>query len=227
MTPEEIELFQKNGPSKILTDDVDLVEVWNKYEAEDNKAICGAGTSTYDETVRMNSILYRNCGVEAYIDFTYTGRVIDIGAGYDILRGFCPTSEYYPVDIKPRTPSTIVVKNEKLPFRDNFTWYVFSLNMFQHINVERRLRYVQEAYRILKPGGRFFIGASIHNPFSLMNPVNYDGVEYAKTGEYFVPFINNQEIATWIDVGFYPIFMKFSFVPGLSVIYLGKFNEST
>jgi ubiquinone/menaquinone biosynthesis C-methylase UbiE len=49
-----------------------------------------------------------------------------------------------------------------LPFENNLFDIVFTSMVFHHIKPDEHLRYIMEIYRVLKPGGRFYLFE--HNP---------------------------------------------------------------
>lgn len=103
--------------------------------------------------------LLRNLQYEALAELTpFRGRSLDIGGGrinsYYKLLSF--EGEVESVNIDPSVnPTHLLDLNEPLPFRSDTFDNFFSLNTFEHIKQDQVS--IQEALRILKPGGFFCI----------------------------------------------------------------------
>lgn len=88
------------------------------------------------------------------------GNVLEIGCGVGRLL----KDGYVGVDIstemleicRSRKPNRVVHNNGRtLPFEENEFDFVYSYLVFQHIPEEAVMGYIDEAYRVLKPGGKF------------------------------------------------------------------------
>lgn len=204
-----IETFKEKvaNPSEyILPDDANLVDIWNKYVAEDDKSICGSGTTDINEINRLNQALIKRSGYTTSAPIA--GTLVEIGSGYNSLYGLLNEHiKYYPCDIVQRTPMTIQIENGKLPFADNSIDYVVAINCLQHMTPTHRLQYIKEAYRIL-------ITNNYPNLFVTYNMQN-DSYPYAITGDYLVPKVTKEEFTTWIDEGLNTYSSTFNYYNGM------------
>lgn len=112
----------------------------------------------------------------------FKGNVLEIGCGVGRLL----KNGWYGIDIsdemckiaKQRKPKAIILQNDgrTVPFDDNLFDAVYSILVFQHIPFEAVKSYIEEAYRVLKPGGMFifqFIAGDEDEPYSKHHPLPY------------------------------------------------------
>lgn len=205
---------------RLLPDDIsskDLVDIWKKYEQEDNTAICGTLESkSIREINQLNSRLYKACGLLNHLP--EWGSLVEIGAGYGSIKRFLAMYvDYYPCDIIERTPETIVLEDYKLPFEDETKSTVVSVNCFQHITPPNRLKYIKEAHRVLDKQGMCFVTYT-------KRPI--DAPQYAITGDFIVPYVTSSEINSWFDVGF--SYMSSTVRnDGFTGLWMQKYHERT
>jgi ubiquinone/menaquinone biosynthesis C-methylase UbiE len=107
-------------------------------------------------------------------------RVLDIACGtgrtLKMLRGALPDASLYGVDLSPaylrkanqllsevrgELPQLLQANVEALPYLDGYFQAVSSVFMFHELPPEARQRAIEEAYRVLQPGGIFVICDSI------------------------------------------------------------------
>lgn len=83
-----------------------------------------------------------------------SGKVLDVGAEYALLKDYLPGCEYYGIDIDPKKEFILKcdVSVDRLPFEDGSFDYVFLMEILEHLqNPSHCLR---ECKRVLKPGGK-------------------------------------------------------------------------
>lgn len=193
MNLETFEEKIKEPEKHLLDDNADLVNIWNRYTEDDNKSICGAGTTDINEINRLNYALIKRSGYLCYAPIA--GNVVEIGSGYNSLAGFLNENiKHYPCDIVKRVPMTIEINNGELPFKDKTVDFVVAINCFQHMTINHRLKYIKEAHRILQD-------VSYPSLFVTYNMDN-DSYKYAITGDYLVPKVSKKEFDSWLEVGF-------------------------
>lgn len=222
ITLEQWDEYRENGiPEEVmLTDDMGLEEIWEKYVEEDDKAICGMGTHDPRVANQVNVLLAKYIGIEACLpDY---GQVVDIGAGYNCIERLLAKSvDYFPCDLVKRTPTTTVI-NGTLPFEDNSTDCVVSNNAFQHMTPNQRERYVEEAMRILKPRGDLFIGCNTTcGLFKSARTLEFEGKHYVATGDFMTTIPDDKEVNNWIAKGFHIVTIN-SRTDGYTGIWLKK-----
>lgn len=91
------------------------------------------------------------------------GSVLDDGGGAGPFRPYCEGMEYINLDPSPGilkddpgpAETKVVGAGEDLPFPDNRFDNVVSIAVLRLVSDDKR--YLQEAYRVLKPGGRFVL----------------------------------------------------------------------
>ncbi|HUW14887.1 MAG TPA: methyltransferase domain-containing protein [Anaerolineae bacterium] len=103
-----------------------------------------------------------NSTIVEYLPLAAGQSVLDDGGGYGYLRHFLPSeTTYYNLDFSyeiirfDRSSKRCVGRGERLPYRDDFFDNVVSGDVLEH--VADKVRYLNEAYRVLKPGGRFVV----------------------------------------------------------------------
>lgn len=111
------------------------------------------------------------------------GRVLDVGAGgnelattyeEDVPEG----GEYLAVDVDPAPGIDVVGDGEALPFADDCFDAVVLSAVLEHLRPTTVPRVVEEAYRVLRPGGRAL--ASV--PF--VEPLHVEPDDYARYTPY-------------------------------------------
>lgn len=94
-------------------------------------------------------------------EFLVPGNVLDDGGGFGYFEMFVPNHNYYNLDISPamlkhcRAKNKILGSGENLPFGDETFDNVVSIGVLRHVIDEQA--YLDEAVRVLKPGGRFVL----------------------------------------------------------------------
>ena len=96
---------------------------------------------------------------ELLMQLDIRGSLLDLGGGERAMyHQYLPKKidEYFSVNIDPNiNPTHLVKPGEKLPFDDNSMDNCLSLNTLEHVYDDQFL--IQEIFRVLKPGGTFFI----------------------------------------------------------------------
>ena len=91
-------------------------------------------------------------------------RILDVGGGFGIMAHFLPDfvdrKNYYNLDIslqmlKYSPYNNILAAAEAVPFGENSFDYVVSSDALEHVN--NKIGVLTECYRVLKPGGLFFL----------------------------------------------------------------------
>lgn len=92
------------------------------------------------------------------------GKILDVGGGFGVLTDFLPDlldrGNYYNLDVSVEMLrycpyNNILAAGEKIPFRENSFDYVASSDALEHVNSKTEV--LTECYRVLKPGGKFFL----------------------------------------------------------------------
>ncbi len=99
------------------------------------------------------------------IDFLKQPKMLDIGASSGVMVALAKDMGWDAYGIEPslagvercrvKNLNVIQAKAEKLPYPDNFFDLVHSHHVFEHLN--NPFEAAEEVFRVLKPGGRFFI----------------------------------------------------------------------
>lgn len=149
--------------SLLTREDRLLLEInyWNEAAKDpdvDNKFICNLSTKECLEAIGP-----------------LTGKVLEIGCGVGRLM----KENYYGIDIskemieiaKKRRPECVfkVCDGRTIPYADETFHCVYSMLVFQHLDKDGVVSYLNEAYRVLIPGGKFrfqFIEGDEDEPFS-------------------------------------------------------------
>lgn len=92
-----------------------------------------------------HSGLLRNCLSSA------GPRKMQIGSGDNVLEGWLNT------DFHPRRDVLFLDVTQKLPFEDATFDYLFSEHLLEHLPYAQGKTFVEECYRVLKPGGKLRI----------------------------------------------------------------------
>lgn len=149
------------------------------------------------------------------------GQILDLGCGVgrlaDPIARAHPESDITGVDV---SPSMILIAKDRqewarlhfclndgreLPFVDNHFDCVYSVLMFQHIDDETKRGYINEAYRVLRPGGKFvvqFVLGEHHGPFdhnTTFEDMSSWAIEAGFRGGEMLLGIGH-ELWGWIDV---------------------------
>ncbi len=125
----------------------------------------------------------------------YNSSILDIGCGNGRNMKY-PNYNFYGVDncckfvemAKNISPNVYLSDMTELPFEDNFFDAIISIASFHHLSTnERRIKCLEEIYRVLKPGGTILLSVwsinQSHNK-KLNNQFNF--------GDNIVPFKNNK-----------------------------------
>jgi ubiquinone/menaquinone biosynthesis C-methylase UbiE len=121
--------------------------------------------------------------------------ILDIGCGNGRNMKY-PNYNFYGVDncskfiemAKDISPNVYLSDMTELPFEDNFFDAIISIASFHHLStIERRLKCIQEMYRVLKPGGKILLSI-----WSINQSHNKKLNNKFKYGDNIVPFKDNQ-----------------------------------
>lgn len=210
----------------ILPNEMDWKQVWDEYVEADPGAICGAYVDEFPEISqirRMNAHLYQTLGVLSYL--MEWGSVVDIGAGYNALNLLLNKNhEYIPIDVKDYTPETLVVSgNGEIPIKSDSIDHVICNNVFQHVPQKIRVEYMKEVFRILKPGGKMFLGMCMDQPYIQHKSNLIDGKRYVVTGDYFVPIATMEDFSEM--AGGFTVLTKTERSDGFTAFWLAKPEE--
>jgi SAM-dependent methyltransferase len=119
------------------------------------------------------SAVLKMCGMEEIIS-QKSMRVLDFGCGHgrymDVFASALTTNNVYGVDVNGPYVENAYKRGYKnlallspivsaLPFATNSFDVVFSSNVIEHIPYSLYLGYLKEIFRVLKPGGKFAVGA--------------------------------------------------------------------
>jgi SAM-dependent methyltransferase len=115
---------------------------------------------------RMNLRLARSLGLTAFLEENARARVktLEIGPGYGSLKNYIEVQtehRYTGVDVYPRVPGVLeatvdgLLPRELVEQESGSFSYVVSTNVFQHLSARQRTAYIQDAARLLHPGGLF------------------------------------------------------------------------
>lgn len=111
------------------------------------------------------------------------GRVLDVGAGGNELattyEEYVPESgEYLAVDVEPAPGIDVVGDGGELPFADDCFDAVVLSAVLEHLRPTSVPDVLDEAYRVLRPGGR----ALVSTPF--VEPLHVEPNDYARFSPY-------------------------------------------
>ena len=202
ITQEQMNDYMENGfdDNLLLKDDEDLVSIWEKYESEDPRAICGTGTAeTIEEINYTNAWFAKTLGGDIYLNSVDS--IIDIGAGYNSCKKLiAPDKKYTPCDIIKMTDDTVVMKNGELPFEDDSFDCAWCSNVFQHLTPNQRLKYITEMIRVTKPKSKIYFNCMIYIPGLFVPLAPFSKLRnryFAITGDYLNPLPNAKEFYDW------------------------------
>lgn len=99
---------------------------------------------------RWRSLLSRQSSVKSYLD-SNGPKKLQIGCGKNPLSGWLNT------DLLANQNVVYVDATKKLPFPDSSLDYIYSEHIFEHISYRDGGKFLKEAHRVLKPGGRIRI----------------------------------------------------------------------
>ena len=99
---------------------------------------------------RWRSLLSRQSSIKSYLD-SNGPKKLQIGCGKNPLSGWLNT------DLLANQKVVYVDAVKKLPFPDNSLDYIYSEHIFEHISYRDGGKFLKEAHRVLKPGGRIRI----------------------------------------------------------------------
>lgn len=146
--------------------------------------------------------------IQAYIQ-THAIRKLQIGAGSNLLSGWLNTT-LYPL----KAGSVFMDGTQTFPIPDNSFDYIFSEHVIEHVDFAQGAFMLQEAFRILKSGGRIrFATPDLAKIIALYtNPQGEQEQAYIKwimdtfrpqIGEYNPAHVINQSFDGWRHVFIY------------------------
>lgn len=163
----------------------------------------------------MYNFLIHNINNKIARSLPYKGKVIDLGCGSapykkEILN---KATEYIGVDWthslhNQRNVDILADLNQRLPFNNNYADTVVSFQVMEHL--QEPDFFLSECYRILKPGGRFFLTV----PFMwYIHEAPNDYFRYTRHGlEYLLKKNNFNEILITENTGFWQMWvLKFNY----------------
>ena len=99
---------------------------------------------------RYKSLLKRRASIKSYLDSSGLKK-LQIGCGKNPLSGWLNT------DLLASQQVVYMDATAKLPLPDSSMDYIYSEHIFEHISHRDGSKFLKEAYRVLKPGGRIRI----------------------------------------------------------------------
>ena len=153
--------------------------------------------------------------------FCVSGRTLEIGAGSGLLKecGY----DVLATDIELMTGIDVVSDAQSLAFRDQSFDNIVAIDAFHHL--ERPVRFLSEARRVLKPGGRLVLLEPGITPVSrwfyhFLHPepvdLNVNPLEDGPVDIHRHPFLGNQGLGTLLVTRFKESLGEI--VPGISLI---------
>jgi|SRR6185312_1178954 len=111
------------------------------------------------------------------------GRVLDVGCGNKPYEGMFHADEYIGCDVvqSSRNKVDIVCDALQIPIPDSSFDTVFSTQVIEHVDNHQKL--VDEAYRLLKPGGHFIVSGPMYWP---LHEEPYDYFRFTKYGFKYI-----------------------------------------
>jgi SAM-dependent methyltransferase len=156
-------------------DNIDSGDFWEYIDNNFDNSVCGYGQTDIDQrlSVEQQNIINFQFAINtnsigeiftrAYI-FGPTLPVLEIGPGYGSIARFLErVCDYKGIDVYPKYPGVIKTDGKSIPFDDESFYYVFASNVFQHLSFNQIEGYINEANRVLKPGGRFIFTIILNN----------------------------------------------------------------
>lgn len=93
-----------------------------------------------------------------------SGRVLDVGCGNKRLQKYLPaTAEYVGLDFNPAADMQVDISKDRYPFKNNSFDYVICNAVLEHVKDDNYV--LNEIYRVLKPGGSFYVSIPFMQPF--------------------------------------------------------------
>lgn len=140
--------------------------------------------------------------------------VLDIGCGHGaVLSALTGVARRVGVDVdgeliaaaRRTCPDAAfeVVDGAALPFQDDAFDAVVLSEVLEHVGHDRKVRVVDEALRVLRPGGRLIITAPHRGPFSRLDPLDFKRSMPALYGLYRRRHPGSPKTAA--DVGHVPL----------------------
>jgi predicted SAM-dependent methyltransferase len=99
---------------------------------------------------RWRSLWSRKSVIQNYLD-THEQKKLQVGCGRNPLNAWLNT------DLQATPEVVYMDATKQLPFPDNALDYIFTEHSFEHISYPNGVKFLKEAHRILKPGGRIRI----------------------------------------------------------------------
>ncbi len=136
-----------------------------------------------------------------------SGRTLEIGAGSGVLKG-CGY-DVLATDIELTSDIDVVSDAQSLAFRDQSFDNIVAIDAFHHL--ERPIRFLSEARRVLKPGGRLVLLEPGITPVSrwfyhFLHPepvdLNVNPLEDGPVDVHRHPFLGNQGLGTLLATRF-------------------------
>lgn len=120
----------------------------------------------YLKVAPLSHALWRSVEAQELAKYKLEKPILDIGCGFGEFGGiFFPSSVEVGIDINKKEilqaaatgkyRKTVAVDARKLPFPDNSFGTIISISTLEHI--PNNYKVFKEAYRVLKPGGKFII----------------------------------------------------------------------
>lgn len=146
-------------------------------------------------------------------------QILDFGAGVGnsipYWRRYFPRSVIVGADVSSRSltlatrrfpgvAALVVFDGERLPFADGSFDAAFAANVFHHIAPNEHDKYLRELFRVLRPGGRFFLFE--HNPSNPLTVRAVNTCEFDRDAELVPPRLARRRLRT---VGFGEIEIRY------------------
>lgn len=155
------------------------------------------------------------------------GAILEIGGGSGNFKAFSPSA--VSTDVLPAPWLDLVCDAQRLPFTANSFANIVMVDVLHH--VESPLRFLQEAERVLRPGGRLIFCEPAITPLSgpfyrrfhdepvdmTVDPLAHDAISHNKN-----PYDSNQAIPTLL-VGRYRDACRRA-IPGLALERVERFS---
>jgi predicted SAM-dependent methyltransferase len=121
---------------------------------DSNASSIGDG-GAHEQPTRKDDRAIENYSHESLLSVLVDGLSTDtpcklhLGCGPNVLEGWINT------DVTPTTENTYYLDvRSPFPIGDNQVDYIFSEHMIEHLTVLEGMRFIEECYRVLRPGGK-------------------------------------------------------------------------
>jgi SAM-dependent methyltransferase len=136
-------------------------------------------------------------------------QILDFGAGVGnslpYWRRYFPKSVIVGADVSSRSlmlamrrfpgvAALIVFDGDRLPFGDRSFDAAFAANVFHHIHPNEHYKHLCDVFRVLRPGGRFFLFE--HNPFNPLTVRAVETCEFDRDAELVPPRLARSRLQT-------------------------------